>query len=106
MTPEAWLGVTPMDEDLVVCRCEEVSRAEIEEAIRSGARTLTGIKRRTRACMGLCQGKTCQRLVSQILQQQVGLKADEIAPPVSRPPCRPVTMKVLAGRDDSGSRKG
>ena len=37
-----------------LCRCEEVTQEEIEEAIRDGATTLTGIKKRTHAGMGLC----------------------------------------------------
>ena len=45
-----------MNKDLIICRCEEVTEGEIKKAIRSGARTITGIKRRTRAGMGLCQG--------------------------------------------------
>ena len=50
-------------EELIICRCQEVTEQEILDAIRDGADTVDGVKRRTRACMGLCQGKTCGRLV-------------------------------------------
>ncbi|MGL5513303.1 MAG: (2Fe-2S)-binding protein, partial [Sporomusa sp.] len=52
---------------MLVCRCEEVTVGEIKAAIRQGARDVTGIKRRTRSGMGLCQGRTCEKLVQQIL---------------------------------------
>ena len=54
------------DDDMIICRCEEITKGEIKAAIRNGMQTLNGIKRVTRAGMGLCQGQTCQRLVTQI----------------------------------------
>ena len=45
-----------MGEELIICRCQEVTEKEILEAIADGATTVDGVKRRTRACMGLCQG--------------------------------------------------
>ena len=42
-----------MDDELIICRCQEVTQAEILEAIKDGATTVDGVKRRTRACMGL-----------------------------------------------------
>ena len=61
-----------INDDILVCRCEEVSVRDIKEAIRQGARDVTGIKRRTRAGMGLCQGRTCEKLVQQILRAELG----------------------------------
>lgn len=55
------------DDDLIICRCEEVTKGDILRAIEDGALTIDGVKKRTRAGMGLCQGKTCQRLVAKIL---------------------------------------
>ncbi len=55
------------EEETIICRCEEVTRSEIQEAIADGARTVDGVKRRTRAGMGLCQGRTCRRIVSRII---------------------------------------
>jgi NAD(P)H-nitrite reductase large subunit len=48
-------------DDLLVCRCEEVSRAEILAAIDEGITTMSGLRRRLRVGMGLCQGRTCGR---------------------------------------------
>ena len=83
-------------DDLVICRCEEITRAEIKEAIRNGMRTLNGVKRITRAGMGLCQGQTCQRLVAQILTEELGLSAAEIDPTTARGPVRPLRFEVFA----------
>jgi NAD(P)H-nitrite reductase large subunit len=84
-------------EELLVCRCEEITEEEIRQAIREGARTITGVKRRTRAGMGLCQGKTCQKLVARILAEETGQKVAEIEPSTDRPPVRPIPFGVLGG---------
>lgn len=81
-------------DDLIVCRCEEVTVGEIKKAIAEGARTVEGIKKRTRAGMGLCQGRTCSKLVSRILGSETGLKADEIKPDTVRMPIKPVAFGV------------
>ncbi|MDQ7095125.1 (2Fe-2S)-binding protein [Desulfosporosinus sp. PR] len=85
------------DTELLVCRCEEISDEEIREAIRQGARTVTGIKRRTRAGMGPCQGRTCQKLVARILAAETGMKPEEIKMGTDRPPVKPVLFGVLGG---------
>jgi hypothetical protein len=59
-------------------------------------RTLNGIKRVTRAGMGLCQGQTCQRLVTQILVQELGLSPAEVEPATARGPVRPLRLEVFA----------
>ncbi len=90
-------GLEPQEgDDLVICRCEEITRGEIKEAIRQGMRTLNGIKRVTRAGMGLCQGQTCERLVSQILAAELGVPPAEVAPTTSRAPVRPARLSVFA----------
>jgi NAD(P)H-nitrite reductase large subunit len=78
--------------DLVMCRCEEITEAEILTAIRAGARTLADIKRGTRAGMGLCQGKTCQDMIARLLARELGCGLSDIAPPSSRPPARPLSL--------------
>ena len=84
------------DDDLIICRCEEITKGEIREAIRNGISTLNGIKRVTRAGMGLCQGQTCERLVSQILSQELGIKREQVEPTTARAPVRPVPISVFA----------
>lgn len=64
----------------IVCRCEEVSEGEIVEAIHStlGARTLDGVKRRTRAGMGRCQSGFCAPRIMEILARECGTKLTDI----------------------------
>jgi glycerol-3-phosphate dehydrogenase len=62
----------------VVCRCETVTEGEIVEAIRKGANTLDGIKFRSRAGMGRCQGGFCTPRGGRILSRELGVKAEEI----------------------------
>ena len=81
-----------MDNGLLICRCQEVTEAEIKAAIADGATTVDGVKRRTRAGMGLCQGKTCGRLVHQIKNRQTGQNPPEVLPMKSRMPARPVKI--------------
>jgi bacterioferritin-associated ferredoxin len=83
-------------DDLVICRCEEITRGEIKAAIRSGMHTLNGVKRITRAGMGLCQGQTCQQLVARILTEELGLSAADIDPTTARGPVRPLRLEVFA----------
>ncbi len=84
------------DDDMIICRCEEITKGDIKEAIRNGMGTLNGIKRVTRAGMGLCQGQTCQRLISQILVSELGLSAADIEPSTARAPVRPIRLSVFA----------
>ena len=51
------------DDDMIICRCEEITKGEIRRAVYDGMRTTNEVKRYLRSGMGLCQGQTCQRLV-------------------------------------------
>jgi glycerol-3-phosphate dehydrogenase len=62
----------------VVCRCELVTEAEIQTAIDHGARTLDGVKFRTRAGMGRCQGGFCSCRIMEDLAKRQGKKFHEI----------------------------
>ncbi|WP_271629489.1 NAD(P)/FAD-dependent oxidoreductase [Caldicellulosiruptor sp. DIB 104C] len=62
----------------IVCRCEFVSEYEIVEAIKRGARTIDGIKRRTRAGMGRCQGGFCTPRIIDILSRELNVDKTQI----------------------------
>ncbi len=64
----------------LVCRCEQVTEAEIRDAIRRpvGARSIDGVKRRTRAGMGRCQGGFCSPRVLDILAEELGIPHTQI----------------------------
>ena len=83
------------DNDLMICRCREVTKKEILDAIADGATTIDGVKRRSTACMGLCQGKSCERLVSRIIADATGKNLADILPQRSRMPTRPIKLSTL-----------
>ena len=56
------------DYDEVLCLCEDVSRGEVLEAIRRGAVDVEGVKRRTGAGLGRCQGGRCRLLIEELLE--------------------------------------
>ena len=64
----------------IICRCEQVTEGEIRDAIRRpvGARSLDGVKRRTRAGMGRCQSGFCSPRVMEILAEELGKDLSEI----------------------------
>ena len=64
----------------IICRCEGVSEGEIREAIRTNppARDLDGVKRRTRAQMGRCQGGFCMPYITGILSEELGVPYENI----------------------------
>jgi glycerol-3-phosphate dehydrogenase len=62
----------------IVCRCENVSEAEIVHAVRLGHHTLDGIKYFTRAQMGRCQGGFCTYKIIKIIMRETGLSWNDI----------------------------
>lgn len=79
-----------------VCRCEEVTRSAVSQAIREGNLTLNDVKRRTRAGMGVCQGIYCLRAVALMIESEGGVPADALEPMTARPPARLVSIGSLA----------
>ena len=53
----------------IICQCEKITRAEILEAIRRGAATVEGVKRRVGTGMGRCQGNRCKWKIAKILKE-------------------------------------
>jgi glycerol-3-phosphate dehydrogenase len=68
------------DYGVILCRCEEVSKGEILDALRRPVpcRSTDGIKRRVRPGMGRCQGGFCGPLVAQVLAEETGLPLEEV----------------------------
>ena len=62
----------------IVCRCEEISEAEIVEAVKRGHTTVDGVKFYTRAGMGRCQGGFCSAKVLQIISRESGIPMEEL----------------------------
>ena len=62
----------------VICRCEDVTEGEILDAIRRGAVTLDGVKRRVGAGLGRCQGSWCADQVLELLARELGRSPGEV----------------------------
>ena len=60
--------MVPNEDDIYVCRCEEVTVGDIKRAIAAGARSVRDIKVRTNAGMGVCQGMTCRKNIERMLR--------------------------------------
>ena len=90
------------DDDLLICRCEEVTKGEIRQAVHAGMFTIEEIRRFLRSGMGLCQGQTCGKLVKGIVARELQVSPAEIEPATSRAPMRPTEMRIMAkdGGDD------
>ena len=88
------------DDDLLVCRCEEVTKGQIRKAVHAGIFTLEEMRRYLRSGMGLCQGQTCGKLVKAIIASELKVSPAEVVPASSRAPMRPIEMCILA--EDGG----
>lgn len=88
--------------ETVVCRCEEVTRAEVQAAVEQGARDLQAVKLLTRLGMGPCQGRNCAPFAGSYLCQVTGQPPAEVGRINPRPPVRPVTLGVLARAEGIG----
>jgi NADPH-dependent 2,4-dienoyl-CoA reductase/sulfur reductase-like enzyme len=89
-------------DDVIACRCEEVTAGAIRAAAQAGAQGPNQAKAFTRAGMGPCQGRLCALTVTAIMAQATGLPPDEIGHARLRPPVKPVTLgeiAALAGKD-------
>jgi bacterioferritin-associated ferredoxin len=77
-----------------VCRCEDVTLADFEEAIARGYLDIESVKRYTGFGTGWCQGKSCVSLCARLLAER-GVK---VALPITpRPPYHPLAVADLAG---------
>lgn len=89
----------------IICRCQDVTEEEVVAAIKQGATTIDEIRRLVRAGMGQCQGRTCRRLVAQILSRELKAAPAEIYPPTFRPPNRPVAFDLIMAELKKGEKE-
>ena len=62
----------------IVCRCCGISEGEIIDAIRSGAKTLDAVKRRTEATSGRCQGSFCMERIVEIIARELNISVSDV----------------------------
>lgn len=92
--PPLWL--TAPKGDTIVCRCEEVTAAEIRTSAILGSRGPNQTKFYNRCGMGPCQGRMCGSAVTQILADELSASPAEVGAYRVRSPLKPITLEQLA----------
>ena len=82
--------------DTLVCRCESVSKHTLTSLIDSGVHDFGGLKRLSRAGMGVCQGRYCQKTIAKMLTEMTGKTPRTTDLFVPRVPFKPVTIGMVA----------
>ena len=82
-----------MTNKVFVCRCEDVTRSDVEEAIERGFSDIESVKRYTGLGTGWCQGKQCLANCARLIADKTGARVSPFTP---RPPFHPVALSDLA----------
>ena len=92
---------TPSDEEVVICRCERVTKKEIVDYIKkTGTRDINAVKAALRVGMGPCGGKTCTELVIRIFRE-LGIDIKDVEPPVDRPFTQEVPLNAFLKEEET-----
>lgn len=83
-------------DDVVVCRCEEVSLSEIRKWIANGYDTFDELKRLLRVGMGPCQGRGCRDIILREISKMTGVPVCDIPSGTIRPPVKPIKCGLTA----------
>ncbi|MCK5833484.1 (2Fe-2S)-binding protein [bacterium] len=89
-------------EDIIICRCEDVSLKEIRKAISDGYTDFEELKRFLRVGMGPCGGRTCLPIIRKELAKYLKKEINELELPSKRPPTQVTTFSAIA----KGSERG
>jgi len=81
--------------DTILCRCEEITRQEIEKGIQYGGTNISTLKVMTRAGMGPCQGKMCWPSVARLIARKQSVSVADVGAVRVRPPIGCVEMSDL-----------
>lgn len=94
------LAVRPSDADIVLCRCERVTKQMVRDYIeQTGTRDFNAIKAGLRSGMGPCGGKTCGELIGQVFRE-LGIDRGEFRRGVTRPFSPEVPLRAFIGGAD------
>lgn len=83
-------------ENIIICRCSDISLKDIQDFIDNGVTEIEEIKRFSRLGMGPCQGRTCMQLIGRIVSNLTGTPVGEIKTHTVRPPVSGVTLSQIA----------
>jgi NADPH-dependent 2,4-dienoyl-CoA reductase/sulfur reductase-like enzyme len=81
--------------DTLVCRCEDVTMAEVEQASRACGNDVRSVKLATRAGMGPCQARICHRIIGGILQERLGSSERPTPCHSIQVPIKPVALRTI-----------
>ena len=84
------------DEGTIVCRCLNVTVAEMHSEVIHDVESAGAVKRITRAGMGKCQGRYCSPVIQELLSTQYGLEVDEFSGFAPQVPIKPTPISVIA----------
>ena len=93
------------ENNMYVCRCEEITKAEVIQAIRSGATSVNEVKRILRPGMGLCQGRNCHKTIERIIAQELNIAPAAVTQATKRGPVRPVKVSAYTTLDVEASEQ-
>jgi sarcosine oxidase subunit beta len=82
---------------VILCRCEDVTLADVQHAVKLGYSDVEEVKRYTGFGTGPCQGKECLRGIVVAIAEAARRAPAALAPFTSRPPLVPTELAVLAG---------
>ena len=92
-----------MSRKVILCRCEDVTLADVQQAVKLGRADLEEVKRYTGFGTGPCQGKECLREVARAVAEASGTRPSALAPFTARPPLVPTELGVLAAAGRKGA---
>jgi bacterioferritin-associated ferredoxin len=84
------------EDDIIVCRCEEITLDEIRSWIEKGYCHFDELKRVLRVGMGPCQGRGCRDIILRELAKATGVPIDKLDPGTVRPPVKPIKLGLCA----------
>lgn len=90
-----------MARKIVLCRCEDVTLADLEHCVSRGYSDIEEVKRYTGFGTGPCQGKECLGPMATQLARLTKAAPEQIRPFTSRPPLAPTPLKILASAPDA-----
>ncbi len=94
------LDFEKMEDDIVVCRCEEITMKEIREWIPKGYDTFDELKRLLRVGMGPCQGRGCREIILREISKMTGVPVCDIPSGSIRPPVMPIKSSLTASKGE------
>ena len=87
------------NDEMYVCRCEEITKAEVIEAVRNGATSVNEVKRLLRTGMGMCQGRNCAKTIERIIAAELKVAPSEVPQATKRVTVRPIKLTGYTSLD-------